>query len=283
MKSPSNNSELRRCRPLLGTFVEITATGPDERRLHPAINAAFAVIEKIQKLMSAHDANSELSRLNREAASYPVVVSRETFEVLRRADKLAAESQGAFDPTIAPVLASWRILPARLERKRCGTWRDVRLLRGRKVYFRQPLALDLGGIAKGYAVDRAIEKLRESGVSEATVNAGGDLRAFGAQPFWVHLRHPANPQMLAHKIPIQNAALATSSPCFTERTWRGRRVSHLVNSLRRTAVTGAVSVTVRTRECWLADALTKVVLNAPHNHAEAMLERHRAQATVLKV
>ncbi|MGH7953345.1 MAG: FAD:protein FMN transferase [Limisphaerales bacterium] len=282
MRSSSKHIEIHRCRPLLGTFVEIAATGASESRLHLAINAAFAVIERIQKLMSAHDAQSELSQLNREAASRPVIVSRETFAVLRRADRLAAESKGAFDCTIAPLLARWQILPARLQRKKSGTWRDVRLLPGRKVYFRQPLALDLGGIAKGFAVDMAIERLRKHGVSAAMVNAGGDLRTFGAQPSLIHLRHPARPQLFAEKIQVRDAALATSSPCFTERSWQGRQVSHLVDSIRRTAVTGAVSVTVRARECWLADALTKVVLNAPRL-ARKLLAKHRAEAFVLTV
>jgi thiamine biosynthesis lipoprotein len=301
---------IRRCRPLLGTFVEITAAGADESCLHTAINAAFAVIEKIQKLMSAHDTGSELSRLNREAAARPVAVSRELFLVLRRADRLAAESGGAFDPTIAPVLARWGFLPRRLHPnsdragsplpaarnsngahgvarptragKQFGDWRDVRLLPGRKVRFLQPLALDLGGIAKGFAVDRAIERLRKHCLSAAMVNAGGDLRAFGARSSAVHLRHPANPQTFADKIPVCNAALATSSPCFTERTWRGRRVSHLVDTLRQTAVTGAISVSVRAKECWLADALTKVVLNAPQL-ARKLLARHHAEAFVLTI
>src|SRR5207302_5110801 len=112
-----------------------------------------AAIERIQMLMSAHDPASELSLLNREAACRTVTVSEEMFAVLRRADRLAAESNGAFDYTIAPVLARWGFLPAALKRKRPGNWRQVLLLPGRKVHFVQPLALDLGGIAKGFAVD----------------------------------------------------------------------------------------------------------------------------------
>lgn len=281
MNSCSKDIEIRRCRPLLGTFVEIAASGASEGRLQSAVNAAFAAVENIQKLMSAHDADSELSRLNREGASHPVTVSREMFDILRRADKLAAASGGAFDYTVAPLLARWGILPVQLKRKKFGSWRDVLLLRGRKVYFLQPLALDLGGIAKGFAVDKAIERLRKHGVSAAVVNAGGDLRVLGQKPSLIHLRHPKHPQLFAHKIQVCNGALATSSPCFTERNWRGRRVSHLVDSVRRTAVAGAVSVTVRAQECWLADALTKVVLNAP-DLARKLLAKYHAEAFVME-
>jgi len=276
----SSKSEIRRCRPLLGTFVEITASGADESGLNVAINAAFSAIEKIQRSMSVHDETSELSVVNRYAAIRPVSVSRELFQVLRRADKLAAESGGAFDYTIAPILAQWGLLPQYLVGRRLGSWRDVLLLRGRKVYFLQPLALDLGGIAKGFAVDAAIEVLRKRGVAGAVVNAGGDLRSFGSSSE-IYLRHPENPQAFLKKISIRNCALATSSPCFTEKTFGGSRVSHLVNSLGRTAVTGAISVSVCAKECWLADALTKVVLNAP-DRARKLLEKYDAEAFMVK-
>lgn len=300
---------MRRCRPLLGTFVDITVGGSGrglqsasphsskggrESRetllsgsrsglkpaLHDAVNAAFAAVERIQKLLSAHDPASELSRLNRAAAGHPVTVSLETFAVLRCADRLATESGGAFDYTVAPTLARWGLLPANLQLKNPGSWRDVRLLSGRQVLFLRPLALDLGGIAKGFAVDAAIEVLRERGVESAVVNAGGDLRVFGPQSSTIHLRHPGAPHTFAHTFSLHGAALATSSPCFTERGWRGQRVSHLVNPLRATAITRPVSVTVRARECWLADALTKVVLNAPRR-AEKLLAQYEAEAFIL--
>ena len=274
----SSKSEIRRCRPLLGTFVEISAQG--NAGLQEAVDAAFAAMEKIQNLLSAHDPASELSLLNREAAHRIVTVSRETYEVLRHADRLAVESKGAFDFTVAPVLARWGILPATLACENAGNWRDVMLLRRRQVRFLRPLTLDLGGIAKGFAVDQAIEVLREHGVTSAVVNAGGDLRVFGAQPSTIHLRHPSQPQQFAHRIELDQAALATSSPCFTEKNVRGQRVSHLVDSLRQTAITGAISVSVRAKECWLADALTKVVLNAPQL-AQKILAKYGAEAFVL--
>lgn len=275
-----SKGEIRRCRPLLGTFVEITASGLEESKLQRAVNTAFAAVERIHQLMSVHDADSELSLLNRQAASRPVTVSPETFAVLRHADELASESDGAFDYTIAPTLARWGLRPKTLQRKKPGSWRRVLLLRGRRVYFLQPLTIDLGGIAKGFAVDAAIKVLRKCGVAAAVVNAGGDLRVFGSQPSTVHLRHPSQPQTFAHAISLQQSALATSSPCFTERRWHGKLVSHLVNSTNGEAITGTVSASVRARECWLADALTKVVLNAPQR-AESLLAKYDAEAFIL--
>ena len=242
---------------------------------------AFAAIARVQSLMSVHDASSELSLLNRAAATRPVRVSRDTFTVLQRGLALAAESGGAFDFTIAPVLARWGLRDRRLRVPRAGDWRDVELLPRQRVRFARPLALDLGGIAKGFAVDLAIAELQAAGLPAATVNAGGDLRTFGPRAATVHLRDPRAPQHFAHQIEIENCAVATSSPCFTERRWRGRLVSHLVDPQSARATTGAISVTVRAPECWLADALTKVVLHAPHL-AEKILARHEAEAFVFR-
>lgn len=248
--------------------------------LREAVNEAFAAIERVQRRMSVHDPASELSQVNREAARRPVTVSRELFTLLQRADQVARESNGAFDYTVAPLLARWRFLPAKFRRRTPGNWRDVRLLKGRRVSFQQPLVIDLGGIAKGYAVDEALGVLRTYGVRNAVVNAGGDLRVLGSQPVSVHLRHPTAPQSPAHRLDIADAALATSSPCFTERRHQGKGVSHLVNPINGSALTGGISATVRAKECWLADALTKVVINAP-NQAELLLGRYEADAIML--
>ena len=279
MKSRSAN-EVRRCRPLLGTFVEITAGGPANAPLPAAVEAAFAVVERLQRLLSVHDPASEISLLNREALRRPVRVSPDTFTLLQRGLALAEASAGAFDFTIAPTLARWGLRDKSLARARAGDWRSVRLLRGARVRFTRPAALDLGGIAKGFAVDAAIDALRAAGVEAALVNAGGDVRVFGPRPFVIHLRHPVHPGWLPRALPLSNAALATSAPCFTQRRWRGQQVSHLVNPRGQRAVTGPISVTIRARECWLADALTKVVLNAPQR-AERLLDQHEAEAFIL--
>ena len=276
----SSRAEIRRCRPLLGTFVEIRASGLEEPELQAAVNGAFSVVERFHQRLSVHEPASELSRLNREAFARPFRVGRETLAILRRAQKLARESQGAFDPTVAPLLARWGFLPPTLRREPGGSWRDLVLLPESNVRFRRPLALDLGGIAKGFAVDAAIKSLKHSGVQSAVVNAGGDLRVFGSQPSTVCLRHPRHPQSFAQTIEVRDAALATSSPCFTEKRWRAERVSHLVDPLSRRAITGAVSVSVCACECWLADALTKVVINAPERAGD-LLGRYRAEAFVL--
>jgi FAD:protein FMN transferase len=276
-----SKSEVRRCRPLLGTFVEIKAAGIDNSALTRAVDKAFAQIERAQSLMSVHDDASELSRVNAESFLRPVKVSDETFAVLERGLDIARASAGAFDFTIAPVLAGWGLLPAHLRRRAQGDWRNISLQRGQRVRFSRPLAIDLGGIAKGFAVDTAIALLRACKVTSASVNAGGDLRVFGPDESRIHLRHPVSAQSVASPISLRNAALATSSPCFTRRPWRGRVVSHLIDPMNRRAITRSLSVSVRAPECWRADALTKVVLNTDTATAERLLETHGAEALIL--
>ncbi len=276
-----SKSDLRRCRPLLGTYVEIVATGLDDKALFAAVDKAFSRIEHVQSLMSAHDPDSELSRVNAEAFLRPIKLSDETFAVLERGLDLARTSEGAFDFTIAPILARWGLLPATLRRRAQGSWRDVTLQRGNRVRFAHPLAIDLGGIAKGFAVDTAIASLLAGKVTSASVNAGGDLRVFAPDPSRIHLRHPVSGQPVANPISLHNAALATSSPCFTRRQWHGRTISHLVNPGNHRAITAGISVSVMAGECWLADALTKVVLNGDTGTAMRLLEAHRAEAFVV--
>jgi thiamine biosynthesis lipoprotein len=120
---------------------------------------------------------------------------------------------------------------------------------------------DLGGIAKGYAVDLAIAALELHGVTSACVNAGGDLRVIGPSAWPVSIRAPGDPAAIAVRLELRNAALATSANYFSAKRLRGDiAVSPLVDGRDGRALTDATSVTVRAPTCAVADALTKVVM-----------------------
>ncbi len=277
--SSYSSTSVCRCRPLLGTFVEITVRG-DPARIESAVSAAFDAIERVQRLMSFHDPASELSQLNRRAAKRPVTVDDWTFQVLTAAKEIATASDGAFDPTVAPTLQRWGILPSTGADIASGDWRDLELLAGRRVRFRRPLTLDLGGIAKGFAVDCAVAALRAAGAESGLVNAGGDLRALGPGEETVQLRDPQSPGRMAHELRLHEAALATSAPTFSRRAGPDGDLSHLVHPPTRAALVDGVSVSVRAPTCMVADALTKVVLFGGQL-AEAVLALHGAEAFVL--
>jgi thiamine biosynthesis lipoprotein len=275
-------SELvRRLRPALGTLVELQVSGLPAARAVAAIDAAYAELCAVHRLMSFHRADSDLGRLRRAAPGTTLRVDPRTFAVLAAACRLAAASCGRFDPTVGPRLVAlgFRPSPAAADRPDPrADWRDIELLPGCRVRLRRRVWLDLGGIAKGYAVDRAVAVLRAHGAPQGVVNAGGDLRVFGAQAECVHLRVDGGAPHYVVAVELTEAALATSSG-FRERKrsadgWYG---PHLDGSRRRRVRTD-VGVSVVAESCLLADALTKIVLAADAGTARRLLGAFRAQA-----
>ncbi len=258
---PPRSNSIRRARPLLGTLVEIEVCGLTENVAHGTITAAFGVIEEVQRRMSYHDPASLLSRINREAARQPVELDEWTFEVLSAAAEMHRLSGGTFDVTIAPRLEELGFLPTTGTIPNGGTFADVELRADRTVRFHRPgLRLDLGGIAKGFAVDQAIAALKRSGVPGALVNAGGDLRAFGDEPFPVAIRHPEDPRATLTTVALQNAALATSAHYFADRLVSGSAAGPIIDPQTGAQAHLIRSASVRAETAMLADALTKVVM-----------------------
>ncbi|MFI4940998.1 MAG: FAD:protein FMN transferase, partial [Burkholderiales bacterium] len=211
----SSSNSLRRARPLLGTVVEITAKG-DSRGLPEAIDAAFAAIETVQRLMSFHDESSDVSRINAADPECDICVDPQTYDVLEFSRRLGDISDGAFDIATAAVLVQSGFLPRRRHAEEApfdSTYRDLELLADHRVRWRRKGWVDLGGIAKGYAVDCAIAMLQARDVVSGLVNAGGDLRCFGeSQPIYV--RQPNAPTSLISPGWLSNRAIATSADYF---------------------------------------------------------------------
>jgi FAD:protein FMN transferase len=253
----SHSASLRRAQPLLGTLVEIGAAGR-AATLPAALAEAFAAIAEIGRRMSYHDPDSDLARLNRDAHRGPVEVAPSTRAVLEAALALAAASGGAFDPCVAPALVRLGFLPGTADGRAARGWESIELLPGRRVRFAAPLALDLGGIAKGYAVDVACAVLARAGLSDYLVNAGGDLRV-GARAHPIHVRHPAAPRALVPLATVANTAVATSSRYFAARASDAGPVHPIIAPAEGTPAPYAGSISVLAPTCLAADALTKVV------------------------
>src|SRR5436309_2372753 len=186
-QAPQPSHELVcRSEPLLGTFVTISVYGENRERVNAAVSAAFEEFRRIDGLMSIHRADSELSRLNAGAAVEPVVVSPDLFRVISKAQEIADQTEGSFDITIRPLADLWGFIwkeyrfPTEAELEGVMARVNYRFVQlnseKRAVRFLAPgISLDLGGIAKGFAVDCAIERLRSNGITNAMVKAGGDL------------------------------------------------------------------------------------------------------------
>lgn len=142
------------------------------------------------------------------------------------------------------------------------------------------LLIDLGGIAKGFAVDCAVNCLRAHGASAGLVNAGGDLRAFGMITWRIHVRHPANPGRLVPFADLASGALATSGGYFAQRIRRGKAVTPVIDGVRRTAASPTFSASVSASNCMLADALTKLLLVRGHR-AHGLVRRLGGRAFIM--
>jgi thiamine biosynthesis lipoprotein len=239
----------------MGTLVHVSASGPDADAQR-AVDAALAAVERVERLMSFHDPHSELSRLNREAGRTPQTVHPWTWAVLRRALRIAEASDGLFDITVAPLLVREGLLPGAADAAlQCGNWRHIVLMSDCRVFLERPMLLDLGGIAKGFAVDRAIHALRKGGCIQGVVNAGGDLRRFGPTPQPIQLRRRNGLVQVAE---LRCGAVATSAP----HAGLGERLAQPLGSIfdprARQPWNGIGAVMVAAPSCVIADALTKV-------------------------
>ena len=266
----------RRARPLLGTFVEIGLRPAD-----PAVFAkAFERIERVHHLMSAHAVDSDLAEISRNAHSHPVTVDAATAEVIAFSLKCAEASAGAFDPVRAGVALIHQNRRPNLADHlpdRGATWRDLEI-RGHEVRASRPLALDLGGVAKGYAVDQAAAIIAAHGCS-GVVNAGGDLRFIGHGERIASIRRPDAMGEFFQIRDLPRPALATTgSYSFSD---EGGNLD-LIASYDRADVSTGFSITVFAEDCATADAMTKVVLNLQDARAAEVLRAFNCHALILE-
>ena len=257
---------MMRCQALLGTFVEISTNRDDSQ----ALDKAFTAVNQIQDLMAFHCPLSELSQINRWAHQAPLKIHPWTAQVLRIAQEVHKQSNGLFNCGVGHRLVSAGLLPSHihLSKYQLGGIEDVHFLDSELITSSKPLCLDLGGIAKGFAVDKAVESLMADGIKSGCVNAGGDLRVFGQSPRSIHIRNPIAPMELIDIGSLQNGAIATSSLYFAN---RDQQQSHIINPFAPDESEAHIhflgSYSILANECVYADALTKVLaLSSALNH-----------------
>ena len=257
---PKRKSKMIRCKPLLGTYVEITLTEPksDDDSIK-VINEAFVAIEQVQELMSFHHPQSELSRINAQSHQTPLEIHPWTEEILRIAQGLHKHSDGLFNCGIGQHLIKAGLLPkhTELSQSHYGGIEHIQFLEPNLIRSDLPLCLDLGGIAKGFAVDKAVMSLEAAGVSSGIVNAGGDMRVFGEIAHPIHIRNPIKPDELFQIGFMHDKAVATSGLYFSKSDAQSK--SYLVNPLNLDHVDFPESYSIFAKKCVYADALSKVV------------------------
>lgn len=267
-------SELRRAQYLMGTTVEIVAYA-DESTAGAAVGAAFDEFERLERAFNPFDPASELARVNRSAAAGPVEVSEEVFGVVARGLEYCERSEGCFSIALGPVARLWVAcaeedrLPTEPEldtARASADYREVRLdPAARTVSFGRPgMALDLGGLVKGYAVDLAREALGRNGVERAYVSAGeSSIAAFerpGDAPWRVGVRHPADVRRLAAVVSLSSQSISTSGTYERGSTIRGRWFSHMIDPRTGLPVEEAASATAVCASGEWAEVASKLLL-----------------------
>ncbi len=256
----------------MGTVIEITLIGDNEEAANKASLQAFQEIKRIETLMSPWLDSSDVTRINRSAGKERVKVSPETFGVIQKAQEISELSEGGFDITIGPLTELWRearkkTIPPSIEevKEKLGlvNFKNIGIDPEGKVFLKKKgMAIDLGGIAKGYAVDRAFELVKSLGYKNLIVNAGGDLRVGGLksnQPWSIGIQNPRESQKLLARISASDTVIATSGDYEKFFIYEGKRYHHIFNPKDGFPTEGCQSVTIVTKDCITADGLATAV------------------------
>lgn len=279
----------------MGTLFRIVLYAESRERADAAAQAAFEKVHELDARLSDYREESELSRLSAASGDGELhSVSEDLWRVLTLALEVAEESDGAFDVTAGPVIGLWRRarrqgeLPdaARLEKALEATgWRHVRLdPRARAVELERPgMKLDFGGIAKGYALDAALDVLAEHEIERALVDGGGDVAVRRAPPgergWRVEIR-PLGDEAASVALVLENAAVATSGDAFQALVVDGVRYSHIVDPRTGRALSTRASASVVARDGALSDALATATCVLGPEAGLALCERRGAEARV---
>jgi FAD:protein FMN transferase len=288
---PSSDPEVRRSQLAMGTVVEIVAGGLANERLEKAVSAAFTEIARLDRLLSRYQPESDVSRLS--APVTEVRVAPETAEVIALGLDVARRSQGAFDLTLGRLKGLWAFeedtprIPDRAAIREAldGIGPGALTLSGQLVRKRAPsLMVDLGGIAKGYIVDRAAQLLRDLGVSYGAVNAGGDMMLIGQppeRPWRIGIQDPRAKGSVVATVQVSNRAVVTSGDYERFFLRDGQRYHHIFDPKSGIPARLCQSVTVITDSVALGDALATAIfvlgpeagldLLADYPHSEALI------------
>ncbi len=261
---------------LMGNNFVFTVVTEDDENAHNCIGKAIQEVQRIERLLTTFSEDSETAKINAGAGLHPVAVSREVFELIKRAQRISALTQGAFDLSYGSIdKRFWNFdiymtaLPdreAELASIRLINYQNIVLNeKDHTVFFKEKgMRIGFGGIGKGYAAFMAAELLKSAGIESGVVNAAGDLLAWGNQPdgrpWTIGIADPDHKSTVFSSFKISGLAVATSGNYEKFATIDGRRYSHTIDPKTGFPVSGIKSVTIICPNAELADALTTPVM-----------------------
>lgn len=279
----------RQTRRLMGTLCEITVYHEDPLVAARAASAGLDEMQRVDRLLSNYDPTSELSAMNREASTAPFHASEELFAFVERSRRYFDETHGTFDPTVGPLVRAWGFLgsqPAKPSadvvaeaRARSGFAKVVLDAAARTVRFTAAgLEFDPGGIGKGWAVDRAVARLRQDGTTSALVSAGGSTlfaigRPAGREAWRIAVGDPSNVERPLRYVHLRDQAVSTSGVARRSVRDAGRRFSHIFDPRTGAPVEDMCQVSVVAPDATASDALTKAAYILNRDEVLALFTR----------
>lgn len=273
----------------MGTVATVTLGSRDASRIGPAAERIHEIFDRLDREMSSYRPDSAISRLARQAGAAPMAVPQDTYRVLSLSKHFGDVSDGAFDITVAPLVSLWGFngspapdaLPSEQdirERQKLVGYRRLVLHNGTAFLPTKGMAADVGGIAKGYAVDRAYDACLAAGIHDFLIDFSGNMRASGS-PAWgekweVGVRDPFDLSHLVGKIALPaGMALATSGSYERFVTIANQHFSHIIDPRTGYPVAGTASVTVLSPDAADADALSTSFFVVGLKGASKLLEK----------
>jgi len=269
----------------MGTNIDVDLWDTDVLHAKGCIENVMAEMEHINKTMSPYIKTSELYQINLLAAKHPVKISQELFDLIKRSFYFSEISHGAFDITFASIGYRYdyrkHIKPSDAEIKASLKEINYRHIvlddKNRTVFFDMPgVRIDLGGIAKGFAVDKSIERLQRCGIKDAMVTAGGDSRIIGdhdGRPWMIGIKDPRNKKDSVVAIPLANTAISTSGDYERYFIKNGVRYHHILNPRTGKSVRSTRSVTIIAPDATTTDGLSTTVFVLGPRAGLALAER----------
>jgi len=257
---------INRSRILLGTMVEVQIRETDRKKAEASIEKAFEEIKRIDDLFSTYNEDSPVWKLNHNQDTL-IVVDSEIFSLMVLCDSIYNITYGSFDVSLNKLLTTWGFdgddpfLPADDKLSSAllkSGWNNIKLLEDNSFKRRAGTELNFGAIAKGYAVDKAVNVLIKLGINSALVNAGGEIKTIGDD--WViGIQHPGNQNQIIEKVNPGEMSIATSGDYEKYFELDGKRYHHILNPKTGYPADSLISVTVLNKSCTIADALATAV------------------------
>ena len=291
--APPRDHKVERHGKAMGTSISVYFWTDDDAKAAEAAEAVFAEMQRLDRVMTTWLPDSEVSQVNAAAGGKPVAVSEETFAVIARAQDIAVRTRGVFDITVGAFKGLWKFdqdmdgtLPAPAEVKRrlaLVGYKHLVLDRARRTVLlkKKGMSITLGGIAKGYAVDRCAELLRKRGYKSFMVQAGGDMYVAGKKgddPWVVGIRDPRSPEGRYFALaPVEDHSFSTSGDYERGFVKDGVRYHHILDPRTGQPARASRSVTIRAKDAFTADAWSKVMFILGPQEGNKVIQREKLE------